>query len=57
MSSKNNVEFRPALPIAKFPDYDLVISPKELVNFAIFGMNNIGPFLNLGYTATIKSLK
>lgn len=40
----------------KFPDCDLVINPKELVNFGTFGMNNMDAIFNLGYTYTIEVL-
>ncbi|MGB3345140.1 MAG: patatin-like phospholipase family protein [Aequorivita sp.] len=42
--------------IIKFADCDLVIVPKDVSNYAIFGMNNIDSIFNLGYTAAVKSL-
>lgn len=43
--------------MTKFPDCDLVISPQELVNYSIFGMNNIDAIFNLGYTTTKRALE
>ncbi|SDW04293.1 patatin-like phospholipase family protein [Aequorivita viscosa] len=43
--------------IAKFPSCDLVIYPKEISNYAMFGMNNIDALFDLGYNATIKVLE
>ena len=43
--------------IVKFPDCDLVISPEELGNYAILGMNDIDDIFNIGYAATIKILQ
>jgi len=38
--------------LLKFTDCDLVISPKELINYGTFDMYNIDTIFNLGYTAT-----
>lgn len=43
--------------ITKFPDCDIVISPKDLSNYHIFGMNNLDAIFELGYSETIKMLK
>lgn len=43
--------------MAKFSDCDLVIYPKDLVKYSIFGMNNIDAIFNLGYNAAVKSIK
>lgn len=42
--------------ISKFPQCDLVISPKELSEFAIFGLNNIDAIFDLGYSEAIRAL-
>jgi NTE family protein len=41
----------------KFPDCDLVISPKDLVNYGTFGMSNVDAIFNLGYMSTLTALK
>ena len=41
----------------KFPDCDLVIAPKDLSSYAIFGINNIDDIFNIGYSAALKALK
>ncbi|WP_179320075.1 patatin-like phospholipase family protein [Winogradskyella helgolandensis] len=41
----------------KFLDCDLIISPKELVDYATFGMNNIDAIFDLGYKTTKKELE
>ncbi len=43
--------------LLKFSDCDLVISPKELINFGTFDMKNIDTIFNLGYTATKNILQ
>lgn len=42
--------------ISKFPECDLVISPKDLADYAIFGMNSIDAIFDIGYSETIKTL-
>lgn len=41
----------------KFPECDLVIYPEDLINYGVFGMNNIDAIFNIGYTTTKKILK
>lgn len=41
----------------KFPECDIVISPKDLSDYAIFGMNNIDDIFVLGYSSTIEIIK
>jgi NTE family protein len=43
--------------LIKFPECDLIISPDEIGEYAIFGMSNIDTLFELGYAATIKALK
>ncbi len=43
--------------IRKFQECDLVISPKNLSDYAVFGMNNIDSIFELGYSTTIDVLK
>ena len=43
--------------IKKFPECDLIISPEEIGEFAVFGMSNTDIIFELGYTATIKALE
>ncbi len=43
--------------ITKFPECDVVISPKDLSDYAIFGMTKIDDIFELGYSTTIKVLK
>lgn len=43
--------------IMKFPECDLVISPKDLADYAIFGMNNADAIFELGYAAAVKILE
>ncbi|MCG2431009.1 patatin-like phospholipase family protein [Aequorivita xiaoshiensis] len=43
--------------IKKFPECDLIISPEEIGEFAVFGMSNTDIIFELGYNATIKALE
>ncbi|NGX83893.1 patatin-like phospholipase family protein [Aequorivita sp. KMM 9714] len=43
--------------IKKFPECDLIISPEEIGEFAVFGMSNTDIIFELGYNATIKTLE
>lgn len=43
--------------MSKFHECDIIISPKGLGEFGIFGMNNIDILFELGYTTTIKALE
>ncbi|WP_271392785.1 patatin-like phospholipase family protein [Aequorivita sinensis] len=43
--------------IKKFPECDLIISPEEIGEFAVFGMSNTDIIFELGYAATIKALE
>lgn len=43
--------------ILKFSDCNLVIYPEDLTNYGTFDMNSMEAIFNLGYTATIESLK
>lgn len=43
--------------IRKFKHCDLVISPKNLGEYSVFGMNNIDAIFELGYIAAVNSLK
>lgn len=49
---KNASEFN-----AKLTECDVIIYPKELVKYTMFGMNNTDIIFNLGYEAAMKSLK
>lgn len=40
----------------KFPECDLVISPKELGNYAILGLNHMDEIFTIGYEEAIKIL-
>ncbi|HLW32732.1 MAG TPA: patatin-like phospholipase family protein [Aequorivita sp.] len=42
--------------LKKFPECDLIISPDDLGDYAIFGMSNLDAIFELGYSATIKVL-
>ena len=41
----------------KFPECDLIISPKDLGDYAIFGMSNADAIFELGYSAAVKMLQ
>lgn len=43
--------------VTKFDECDLIISPEELGEYAVFGMSNTDIIFELGYTATIKALE
>lgn len=43
--------------VTKFSDCDLLISPKDLVNYGTFDMHSIDAIFNLGYTTTKEILK
>jgi len=43
--------------ILKFPLCDVVVAPKEVGGYGIFGMNNTKAIFELGYTATIQALE
>src|SRR5690554_1174894 len=43
--------------VSKFSEFDLIISPKELGEYSIFGMNSTDAIFELGYSATIKALE
>ena len=43
--------------IRKFKHCDLVISPKNLGEYSVFGMRNMDAIFELGYTAAIESLE
>ncbi|WP_277612596.1 patatin-like phospholipase family protein [Aequorivita vitellina] len=42
--------------IVKFPECDLVIAPKDLGAYAIFGLSKMDAIFELGYAATINAL-
>lgn len=42
--------------IIKFSDCNLVIAPKDMSDYAIFGMDHIDSIFNLGYTTAVRSL-
>ncbi|MEM0517260.1 patatin-like phospholipase family protein [Aequorivita flava] len=43
--------------VAKFEMCDLVIAPKNLGEFGVFGLNNTDVIFEMGYNATIKAIK
>src|SRR5690554_3507339 len=43
--------------IIKFPLCDIVIAPKEVGNYGVFGMNNTEAIFKLGYAAAIEVLE
>lgn len=43
--------------ITKFSECDLVISPKDLGNYNVFGMSNLEAIFELGYSETIRILE
>lgn len=43
--------------VTKFSECDLIISPEELGEYAVFGMSNTDIIFELGYAATIKALE
>lgn len=43
--------------IIKFPLCDIVIAPKEVGNYGVFGMNNTEAIFELGYAAAIEVLE
>ena len=43
--------------LKKFPECDLIISPKDLGSYAIFGMSSIDAIFELGYSAAVEALK
>lgn len=43
--------------ITKFPECDLIIFPKDLGSYNIFGVSNLNAIFELDYSETIKILK
>ncbi|WP_452231637.1 patatin-like phospholipase family protein [Lacinutrix sp. MEBiC02595] len=43
--------------ISKFSDFDLVISPEELINFGTFSMKSMDAIFDLGYSHTKEKLE
>jgi NTE family protein len=43
--------------IRKFPECDLVIAPKDVGGFAIFGMSNTDAIFEMGYSEAMAALK
>jgi len=43
--------------LRKFPECDIIISPEELGDFAVFGMSNIDAIFEMGYCTALKVIK